>query len=98
VQRSIHQADGADYANELGYQRSSYSRAKMCAMERATIFAAHSEKCLKNLSSQASATFGNAATREAGPPPLPAIADQLCAPLYPQLRLELMALIHTVIF
>ena len=38
-------------------------RAKVRAMERAAMFAAHSEKRMKNLSSQASAAFGNAATR-----------------------------------
>jgi peptide/nickel transport system substrate-binding protein len=38
-------------------------RTKVRAMERAAMFAAHSEKRLKNLSSQASGTFGNAATR-----------------------------------
>jgi peptide/nickel transport system substrate-binding protein len=38
-------------------------RAKVRAMERAAMFAAHSEKRLKNLSSQGSGTFGNAATR-----------------------------------
>jgi peptide/nickel transport system substrate-binding protein len=38
-------------------------RAKVRAMERAAMFAAHSEKRVKQLSSQASGTFGNAATR-----------------------------------
>jgi len=38
-------------------------RTKVRAMERAAMFAAHSEKRLKNLSAQASGTFGNAATR-----------------------------------
>jgi peptide/nickel transport system substrate-binding protein len=38
-------------------------RAKVRAMERAAMFAAHSDKRLKHLSSQASAAFGNAATR-----------------------------------
>jgi peptide/nickel transport system substrate-binding protein len=38
-------------------------RVKVRAMERAAMFAAHSEKRLKNLSSQGSGTFGNAATR-----------------------------------
>lgn len=38
-------------------------RARVRAMERAAMFAAHSEKRLKNSSSQGSGTFGNAATR-----------------------------------
>jgi peptide/nickel transport system substrate-binding protein len=38
-------------------------RARVRAMERVAMFAAHSEKRLKNLSSQGSGTFGNAATR-----------------------------------
>jgi peptide/nickel transport system substrate-binding protein len=38
-------------------------RAKVRAMERAAMFAAHSEKRVKQLSAQASGTFGNAATR-----------------------------------
>jgi peptide/nickel transport system substrate-binding protein len=38
-------------------------RAKVRAMERAAMFAAHSEKRVKQLSSQGSGTFGNAATR-----------------------------------
>ncbi len=41
-------------------------RAKVRAMERAAMFAAHSEKRVKNLSSQASTAFGNAATRVEG--------------------------------
>jgi peptide/nickel transport system substrate-binding protein len=38
-------------------------RAKVRAMERAAIFAAHKEKTVKNLTRQGSAAFGNAASR-----------------------------------
>jgi peptide/nickel transport system substrate-binding protein len=38
-------------------------RARVRALERAAMFAAHNEKRLKHLSSQGSGTFGNAATR-----------------------------------